>query len=145
MINRRELLVSYSKKFSVHRRMWETEWNRRNTTDLSYPQFLILNILDQEGPKQSKELVNFFSITSGGITAIANKLISQGLIVRTRDDHLDRRAVLMEISDKGREILKSLESVRDQSFETIFACLTDAEIAYLEQIYGKLIGDRPVR
>ncbi|WP_239614850.1 MarR family transcriptional regulator [Cohnella mopanensis] len=144
MINRRELLISYSKKFSVHRRMWETEWNRRNMTDFSFSQLLILNILDEQGPKQSKELVDYFSITSGGITVIADKMVSQGLIVRKRDEYQDRRSVLMEITEDGRKVLKSLETVRDQTFDHIFACLTDVEIAFLDQIYGKLISQKHI-
>jgi DNA-binding MarR family transcriptional regulator len=139
-MDRLGLLVSYSKKFTIHRRMWETEWNRRNTTEMTYPQFQILSILNREGPKQSKDLVNYLSITSGGITGISDKLISQGLISRARDDHKDRRAIYLEITDQGRSILGTLEQIRDDVFNTLFACLTDAEIAFLDQIYGKIVG-----
>lgn len=142
MINRMELLISYSKKFLSHRRIWESEWNRNNTTELSYPQYLILGILAREGPKQPKDLINYLSITSGGITAISDKLISKGLLHRTRDEHQDRRIIYLEISDKGRDILVSLNEIRDRCFETLFACLTDAEIAFLEQIYSKLVSNR---
>jgi DNA-binding MarR family transcriptional regulator len=142
MINRNELLVSYSKSFMVHMRMWESEWNRRNTADLSYAQFLILNILNNEGPKQSKQLVYELSITSGGITAISNKLVSRGLINRTRDGQQDRRAIMLDISEEGRGFIEPLKEVRDQTFKVIFSVLNDGEIAFIEHIYGKLIGIR---
>lgn len=141
-MNRTELLVSYSKKFTIHRRMWETEWNYRNTTGLSYPQFLILSSLYREGPKQSKDLVKYFSITSGGITSIADKLISLGLIRRTRDEQKDRRSVYLEISEEGRAVFTELDVIRYEAFDSMFSCLTDAEIAYLDQIYGKLVNTR---
>lgn len=142
MINRNELLVSYSKKFMIHKRMWESEWNRNNTTELSYAQSLILNILDTEGPKQSKQLVDELSITSGGITSISDKLISLGLINRKRDIEQDRRGILLEITGEGRVMLESLKDVRDQTFNVIFSNLTDGEIAFLEHIYGKLNSTR---
>lgn len=142
MINRNELLVSYSKKFMIHKRMWESEWNRNNTTELSYAQSLILNILDTEGPKQSKQLVDELSITSGGITSISDKLISLGLINRKRDIEQDRRGILLEITGEGRVMLESLKDVRDQTFNVIFSNLTDGEIAFLEHIYGKLNSNR---
>ncbi|RKP53890.1 MarR family transcriptional regulator [Cohnella endophytica] len=142
MINRKELLESYSKKFMIHMRMWESEWNRNNTSDLSYAQFLVLYTLNLEGPQQSKQLVNDLSITSGGITAISDKLLAQGLIRRSRDGQRDRRAIMLEISDEGRMRLESLEEGRDRTFDAIFGVLTDAEIAFLEQVYGKLISIR---
>jgi DNA-binding MarR family transcriptional regulator len=138
MINRNKLLVSYSKNFMNHRRMWESEWTRCNTMDLSFGQFLILNFLATEGPKQSKELVEYFTITSGGITTISDKLLPRGLIHRVRNVGQDRRAVFLEITEEGRAALKKMEVVRDQLFKDIFAILTDAEVAFLDHIYGKL-------
>jgi DNA-binding MarR family transcriptional regulator len=138
LINRNELLISYSKKFLIHRRMWEVEWTRRNSRDLSYGQCLILDLLATEGPKQSKELVECFSITSGGITTIADKLLARGLIYRMRSDEQDRRAVFLGITEEGRAAMKEMMLVRDQLFDELFAILTDAEVAFLDHIYGKL-------
>ncbi|BBI33541.1 MarR family winged helix-turn-helix transcriptional regulator [Cohnella abietis] len=142
MINRNELLVSYSKKFMIHKRMWESEWNRKNTSDLSYAQFMVLYTLDSEGPKQSKQLVEELSITSGGITAISDKLVSLGLIRRTRDVQQDRRAIILDISEEGQITLQTLKDVRDQTLNAIFSVLNDGEVAFLEQIYDKLISIR---
>lgn len=138
MMNRRDLLISYTNNFTTHHRMFEAEWNRRNTTEITYAQATILHILATEGPKQAKDLIRTFMITSGGITSIANKLVSLGLIRRSRTEHQDRRAVILEISDAGRETLKILDKIRDETLESIFDCLSDAEIAFLERIYWKL-------
>ncbi|MFC5404843.1 MarR family winged helix-turn-helix transcriptional regulator [Cohnella soli] len=139
-MDRVKMLMSYSNKVQIHRRMWETEWNLHNLTDLSVNQFQVLNVLDLTGPKQSKDLVQITLITSGGITSIANKLLEKGLITRTRDDVEDRRAITLAITDEGRQVLSGLRKLQDDNFERLFAPLSNAEIAFLDEIYGKLIA-----
>ncbi|CAM3882269.1 MarR family transcriptional regulator [Cohnella lubricantis] len=141
MLNRRDLLISYTSNFTTHHRIFVAEWNRRNTTEITYAQGMILNLLAAEGPKQAKELIRDVMITSGGITSIANKLVDRGLIRRSRADHQDRRAVILEITDAGRDMLKILDQIRDETLDSIFNCLSDAEIAFLERIYWRLNMD----
>lgn len=138
MMDRKALLISYTNNFTMHHRMFVTEWNRRNTTEITYAQAMILHTLAAEGPKQAKDLIKTSLITSGGITSIANKLVDLGLIRRSRTEHSDRRAVILEITDEGREILKVLDALRDETLDSIFSSLSDAEIAFLERIYWKL-------
>lgn len=97
MMDRNELLFAYTKNFTAHHRMFEAEWNRRNTTEITFAQAMILHILATEGPKQAKDLIKSFFISSGGITMIANKLVSLGMIRRSRTEHPDRRAFTFKI------------------------------------------------
>ncbi|MCQ6561836.1 MarR family winged helix-turn-helix transcriptional regulator [Paenibacillus mendelii] len=141
-MNRKELLLSYAAKSLQHRRIWLAEWNRQNEMDLSYAQSEVLSWIDQKGPLQAKDLVNQFSVTSGGITAICDKLIARGLIHRIRNDQQDRRAIQLEITEQGREMVKTSQDVWDKVMENVFSVLTNAEIAMLDQIYAKLIESR---
>ena len=138
-MNRVELLISFSNNVGIHRRMWEAEWNRRNKFDISYNQFLVLDMLENEGPKQAKHLVQRFLITSGGVTTITNRLEAQGLVERGREGNPDRRTTVLAITDKGRELLSALTEIRQELFLHMFAKLTDAEIAFLAQIYATLV------
>ncbi|WEK55117.1 MAG: MarR family transcriptional regulator [Candidatus Cohnella colombiensis] len=138
MINRAELLESYAENHVIHRRLFDAEWNRQNTTGLTYSQKSILILLNREGPKQSKHFVTELSITSGGITGITDKLLKEGYIQRSYDVTRDRRAVVYEITESGRSILKELEMVYEKVLTTVFAAISDAEVAMLEHIYRKL-------
>ncbi|UVI30507.1 MarR family winged helix-turn-helix transcriptional regulator [Paenibacillus spongiae] len=141
-MNRKELLLSYAGKSMQHRRKWLTEWNRQNKMDLSYAQYEVLTWIGEKGPLQAKDLVNQFSVTSGGITAICDKLLARGLIHRVRDDQQDRRAIQLEITDEGREMVETAKGVWDSVMENTFSVLTNAEIAMLDQIYSKLIESK---
>ncbi|BBH24171.1 hypothetical protein Back11_55160 [Paenibacillus baekrokdamisoli] len=138
-MNRHEQLYACSQMFVVHRRKWETEWNRHNAAlDLTATQASFLTLLKREGPKQSKELVERLGVTSGGVTTIADKLLERGLIRRSRDGQQDRRAVLLEITDMGLEVENHAQEVWWKVTDSIFSVLTDTEVAILKQIYTKL-------
>lgn len=141
-MNRVELLISFSNNVGIHRRMWDAEWNRRNVHELSYNQFLVLSMLEKEGPSPAKELVKRFLITSGGVTTITNRLEAQQLIERAREPNSDRRSSLLTITEKGRALLPELKRIREELFMTMFANLTDAEIAFLNQIYATLVDNK---
>jgi len=138
-MDRYELIKSYISNVTLHKRMWQMEWNRLNPTDLSYSEYNVLAYLNNEGPKQAKDLVQNLQITSGGITAICNKLIEKGLLTRKREDQRDRRAVSLAITDAGRVTADKLESITKKGQMELFSNLSIAEIAIINEIYKKLV------
>ncbi|MFC5701968.1 MarR family winged helix-turn-helix transcriptional regulator [Cohnella faecalis] len=141
-MNRNELLLSYVEKSLMHKRIFETEWYRHNTMDLSSTQTAALSIIAKKGPLQAKELGLQLSLSSGGITTVCDKLLSRGLIRRLRSDGEDRRAVFLETTEEGRAMVIRTDAVWEQVLNVIFSVLTDAEIAMLHQIYSKLVDPR---
>lgn len=66
-----------------------------------------LDILDQRGRISAGELAREASLTSGAITAVIDRLEQAGYVRRVADPR-DRRRVLVEPTDKSREMSSEL-------------------------------------
>lgn len=136
---REKLLIENAYMSSLHNKLWLTEWNAKNHINLSMTEVSVLEILKEEGPKLAKELAQPLQITSGGITGVCNRLISKGYMIRKRDAELDRRAVIHEITEEGREIVKEAFKLRLEVISYYFDCLTDEEIQNWNVMYKKML------
>lgn len=137
-MDRTKYLDLYVEKFFLHRKMWEAEWAKTQENGLSSNQAIMLMILNEKGPLQAKDFMGVLGLSSGGVTVISDKLAELGFIRKTKDDR-DRRAVNLEITERGRERIPHLRQDWVQVMETIFSPLTDAEVAMLAQLFGKLV------
>jgi DNA-binding MarR family transcriptional regulator len=74
-------------------------------------------------------------------TDLADYLVKKGLVVRTQNDQ-DRRAVIITISDKGRDIIKSAQARYNDITDEIFADISkedeEAFVRVLKHTYSKL-------
>lgn len=76
-------------------------------TDISMPQFFCTWILSKCGKQKMSELASNLSLSYASATNLINRLSESGLVNRY-DDPEDRRVVMVELSDKGREITDSI-------------------------------------
>lgn len=72
---------------------------------------LTLRRLDVEGPHRVTELAAAEMVAQPTMTVLVNRLESDGLVRKTRDI-LDARAVRVEITDAGREQLRTTRAGR---------------------------------
>ncbi|KQY80737.1 hypothetical protein ASD24_17570 [Paenibacillus sp. Root52] len=138
---REELLIENALMSSMFNKIWLTDWNSKNHLNLSMTEVSILEMLASEGQKRAKELSEPLHITSGGITGICNRLIKKGYIVRTRDESIDRRSVVHEITDLGRKVVQEAFDMRLELVSTHFSSLTDEDIQAWNRVYKKLLGN----
>jgi DNA-binding MarR family transcriptional regulator len=76
---------------------------------LSLPQFAILMQLHYRGSCGISDVGERFDITNAAASQLVDKLVQSGLIQREEDPN-DRRARLLNLTDKGRELIhQSLE------------------------------------
>jgi DNA-binding MarR family transcriptional regulator len=62
-----------------------------------------LDIIDRRGPITAGQLAREAGLTTGAVTALLDRLEAKGLVRRLRDPG-DRRRVLVELTDKAREL-----------------------------------------
>jgi DNA-binding MarR family transcriptional regulator len=74
-------------------------------TGLSMPQFGILMQIHFHGNCGISDISNRFEITSAAASQLVDKLVQSGLIQRAEDPH-DRRAKLLNITEKGKELIQ---------------------------------------
>jgi len=96
---------------------------------LSMPQFGILMQLHYRGNCGVSDIGERFDITNAAASQLVEKLVQSGLIQREGDPH-DRRAKLLNLTDKGRELLQ-------QGIEESYR--------WVDQLAGKLTADQRVK
>ena len=80
-------------------------WNHfAKSTGLSMPQFSILMQLHHKGPCGLSEIGERFDITAAAASQLVDKLVHAGYLERTEDPS-DRRAKLLTLSIKGKELI----------------------------------------
>lgn len=70
---------------------------------LTYPQFLVMIVLWDEGPSTVRELGERLRLDSGTLSPLLKRLESSGLVVRERRSD-DERSVLVTPTPKGRRL-----------------------------------------
>jgi DNA-binding MarR family transcriptional regulator len=81
-------------------------WGRfAKSAGLSMPQFGLLMQMHHKGDCGMSEVSERFDITPAAASQLVDKLVQGGLVQRVEDPH-DRRAKLLNLTDKGRELVQ---------------------------------------
>ncbi|MCP1124117.1 MarR family transcriptional regulator [Bacillus sp. 3103sda1] len=108
---------------------------------ISYSQYLILEILRNEGSKSSSELAQFFKITLPAVTNLSKKLVDGGYIERIHSES-DRRLVLFQITQKGLHFLNVMDQTGKNIIKTLWEDLSPEEVKQLNFIFQKALGGK---
>jgi DNA-binding MarR family transcriptional regulator len=99
------------------------------STGLSMPQFSILMQLHHKGACGMSEISERFEVTPAAASQLVEKLVQSGYIQREEDPH-DRRAKLLNLTDKGRELIRQG---------------IDERYRWVEELAGKLTAEERVQ
>ncbi|RIJ76789.1 MarR family transcriptional regulator [Nakamurella silvestris] len=103
-------------------------WARRLTPPggLSASTYTTLDTLTLAGPSRITDLADREGISQPGMTALINRLETAGLAVRTPDP-TDGRASLIDITDRGREVLAARRAERAHLIAARFGALSEPD------------------
>jgi DNA-binding MarR family transcriptional regulator len=135
---REKLLLENFELSGLHHKLFLNDWNSDDSIGITMTQMSVLDILVKEGPKRVKELAQSLHVTSGGVTLLSDKFIQQGLLKRIRNESDDRRSVIIEITEKGRELHRKGNETRIRLLSKQFEALTNEDIENWNRIYRKL-------
>jgi DNA-binding MarR family transcriptional regulator len=79
--------------------------------DVSPTAATVLAGLARTGPQRVTDLAKVAGVSQPAMTQLVNRLTQQGMLARVADD-ADRRAVLVEVTDAGREVLETRRGQR---------------------------------
>lgn len=133
MVESQELLELFS---NVLKKM-KKEWTKQLEHELSPSQYLILKTLKHSGPRKATELAEMIQMTPGAITGATDKLVSEGYAERKGIEE-DRRVVYLEITDKGKAFVKSINEKQKIVTARFFEGLSDEDIKHLIRIYQQI-------
>ena len=98
------------------------------STGISMPQFSILMQLSHTGNCAIGDISERFDITSAAASQLVDKLVHGGLVQREEDPH-DRRAKLLNLTDKGKKLVQQGVEERYRWVDQLAGKLTAEERA----------------
>ncbi|MFP4476083.1 MAG: MarR family winged helix-turn-helix transcriptional regulator [Desulfatibacillaceae bacterium] len=107
--------------------------------DITATQALVLNSLFEQDRIPSHVLSNKLRITSATTTGILDRLVRSGLVERIPNPE-DRRAVLVCLTDKGREVAAEVRKVVETANADFLACLSPDEELFFRGLLKRLAG-----
>lgn len=102
-------------------------------------QFFVLKKINSKNRMTVSEVADQLAVSLSAITALVDRLVKAGLVVRSRDDQ-DRRLVWLEVTDKGREVLRKCMEGRRKVASKYFGQLPQEDMEKLIEIYEKVLA-----
>ena len=96
--------------------------------DLHPITYFILAHLAGKGPLRGADLSDAFGMDKGGVSRQVQTLVDLGLVERQPDPE-DRRAILLDATDLGRERLRTVARIRSERFDQRLAQWSDDELS----------------
>ena len=107
--------------------------------DIAPSQFRALRVLMQHGALRPSALSEHLRIAPRSTTEVLDGLAGKGLIERASDPQ-DRRATLVTLTERGREIGEQIRAARGTASERVFDKLSPDDRSELARILGALLG-----
>lgn len=106
-------------------------------TGLTLSQFGVLEVLYHKGSLCQRDIGKKILKTSGNITMVIDNLEKRKLVIREKDP-VDRRRMLVKLTEKGLELIQALFPTHAAVAEKTFAVLESNEIATLGKLLKKI-------
>ena len=95
--------------------------------DLTIPQIHVLNYLAMNDNCKMSDISTALSVTLSNMTSMIDRLIREGYVAR-EDDPSDRRIVRINLSNKGKQIIKKFKEHRAKSMKIMFQKMSQKDI-----------------
>lgn len=137
-IDRKEYFTRLEEVLMEIGRRLHVEFDAHMVSGITGSQFFVLQKISAKGRLTVSEVADKLSVSLSAITALVDRLVQAGLVVRSRDEQ-DRRLVWLEATEKGRKILASCMEGRRQVAAKYFGQLSDGDLEKLLEIYDKVL------
>jgi DNA-binding MarR family transcriptional regulator len=111
--------------------------DRFNIEGVTTAQYNVLDILDKQGSKTTKELAEIRGITQAGMSKLTKRLLEKNYIIQERRE-TDRRAYDILITPEGKDFLVRSEKFRNEIMDLIENTLTEKELDCFVKLCKKI-------
>ena len=84
----------------------------------------LLHAVGKHGDLSNKELAKSLSRTKGAISIMVTRLVNEGYLVKSVDDH-DSRKQILQLTDRGRMVYETYSTIISDYYADLSKCLTD--------------------
>lgn len=101
-------------------------------------QIYMLYYIRTKGECMVTDIANYLGVTLGAVTSLVDRLRDFGLVNRFRSE-VDRRLVIIKLSEAGEELLGKIDIRRKEIFDYYLKDMDGEEIIYLNGVMEKII------
>ena len=125
----------------LSRGMIRHETNYLSKGVITLPQVWVMRFLSRQRECSMRELADYMKMGVSSVTGMVDRLVKQGLANRRRTEK-DRRLVYVDLTAKGRKIVKEILGERRETTLNLFESLSAEErsiyLCILEKLVKKL-------
>ena len=132
----RDAVVSVVRAYGVVQRLMASYFTQ---FDLTPPQFQLLTIVNRLRTPTQRQLARELYVSFPNVTVMLDRLEKAGLILRSPNAE-DRREKLVELSDRGRSLLKKIWKVHQEQLDRVMVGLSEREQKELTRLLSKMIA-----
>ncbi|MCF4114870.1 MULTISPECIES: MarR family winged helix-turn-helix transcriptional regulator [Dethiosulfovibrio] len=114
-----------------------SDTNRFNVEGVSTAQYYILDTLNKQGPKTTKELAEMKGISQSGISKLTKRLLEKKYIIQERHSD-DRRSYNIVLTSEGKKFLSRVEDLGSEIMNLIEEALTAEEVKSFSEMCNKV-------
>lgn len=111
--------------------------NRFNVEGVSTAQYYILDTLNKQGAKTTKELAEMRGISQSGISKLTKRLLKKKYITQERQTS-DRRSYHILLTQEGKAFLNRVEDFGNEMMNLIEEALTEEEIRAFSMMCNRI-------
>ncbi len=97
----------------------------------------VLGLLHSGAIETMGDVAAKLCVSKGAATQILDTLVAKQLVQRTPDQH-DRRVVRLQLTAQSQQITDHFQQYMTETVADLFAVLSDAELAQLDQLINKI-------
>lgn len=105
---------------------------------ITRPQMFLLFMIHKQGQCKLTQLAEIMEVKPSAITVMIDRLESPGYVRRVQDPE-DRRAILVELTPKGKEVLGKSVQKRNAFMKSYLSRLSPQEIIVFTELLEKMV------
>jgi len=126
------------------------EFVRRNTSrifkeGITLPQLLVMQFLNDHQSSRMTDAATFMKVSTAAITGLVDRLVKSGYAARLFDPN-DRRIIRVNLTAKGRGLIRKINDQRRQMVVHIFGKISEQEredyLRILRRIRDVLVSEK---
>ena len=107
---------------------------------VSSAQAAILIYIAHGRGNRAADIARDYSYDTGSMTRMVDRLVKKGLLRRMRDE-ADRRAMLLDLTAKGRKLTERLPAVAARALNGLLRGFDRAELDLLKGLLGRMLAN----
>ncbi len=123
--------------FQLKQRLAQAQRQTDQQFGLAPVHWHVLGLLHSGAIETMGDVAAKLCVSKGAATQILDVLVAKQLVQRTPDQH-DRRVVRLQLTAQSQQITDHFQQYMAETVADLFAVLSDAELAQLDQLIDKI-------